>query len=772
MFKNIPEELRVLKQWCVWRYEDTDAMKPTKVPYCPHNNRLCSVDDPRTWGRFGQALEAYESGLYSGIGFVINESDPYTFIDLDHTTDDKLWARQSEIADFFDSYAEVSPSGKGLHIIVRGSVPSGRKRNAIEVYSDLRYMTMTGNVYKQSEIKDYQNEVFALWESLEAQDKKNQWFDGKDDIEFSDYEILDMAYKAANGQKFVDLYEGNYEGYYTIKNGVKNYFTHSEADFALIDILAFYSKNKSQIVRLFMQSELGKREKAKRSGYINYMLNRCFDNMLPPVDIDGLRNKINEIIEQKAKKKRKEKNIVLIPDENELEPDNEVYSIPDGLLGDIAKFIYAQAARPVPEIALAAAIGCMAGVCGRAYNISGHGLNQYTLMIAKTGHGKGAMKTGVSKLFASVKHTLPTASEFMGPGAIASQQAIIKFMSGGRNSIVSMLGEFGHTMQQLCNRNAQSHLVGIRQFLLLTYDFSGHGIIMEPTIYSEKEKNTKPILSPAFSLLGETTPEIFYEGLHEGLISEGFLPRFTIIEYRGKRVPLNRDCYKVEPSYELIEAFGNLCAYSLSLNTENKVINVEMDKEAKLIFSKLENRCDVEINSSEADIKHQLWNRVSLKSMKLASLVAIGINPINPVIDAKSANWAINLITNDVSNFIRRFDAGEVGENNDEYTQLEKVMDSCKKFVMSPFSQVEKYASGLSQLHSERIIPYSYIQRNVAGLSTFRKDRIGARSALKRAIDTLIERGDIAEVSRKVLSDKYHTTSRSFMISNPRAFGL
>ena len=763
MFQNIPDELKKLKQWCVWRYEDTDAIKPTKVPYCPQNNRLCSVDDPRTWGSFKQAIEAHETGLYSGIGFVINESDPYTFIDLDYTTNDKLWARQSEIADFFDSYAEVSPSGKGLHIIVRGAVPSGRKRNAIEVYSDLRYMTMTGNVYRQSEIKDYQNEVFALWESLEAQDKKNQWFDGKDNIEFSDYDILDMAYKAANGQKFVDLYEGRWEDHYP---------SQSEADFALIDILAFYSKNKTQIIRLFRDSELGKRDKAKRSGYINYMMNRCFDNMLPPVDIDGLRNKINEIIEEKTKKKRTNRNVVLIPDENELEPDNEVYSIPPGLLGDIAKFIYAQAARPVPEIALAAAIGCMAGVCGRAYNISGHGLNQYTLVIAQTGHGKGAMKHGVSKLFESVKHTLPTVNEFMGPGAIASQQAIVKYMAAGRTSVVSLLGEFGHTMQQICSKNAMAHLVGIRQFLLLSYDFSGHGITMEPTIYSDKEKNTKAILSPAFSLLGETTPKIFYDGLHDGLISEGFLPRFTIIEYKGKRVPLNKDCHRVQPSYELIEAFANLCAYSISLNTENKVIQVELDSEAKKIFKALEVKCDNEINASDEDTNHQLWNRVALKSMKLASLVAVGINPINPIIDANSANWAINLIVNDVQNLIARFETGEVGEDNDEHTQLKKVIEVVKKFVLSPFSQVEKYASGLSHLHSERIIPYSYIQRNLGAVAVFRRDRLGSRTALKRAIDTLIERGDITEVSRKVLSDKYHTTSRSFMISNPRAFGL
>lgn len=771
MFKNIPLELQALKSWCVWRFEDVGAMKPTKVPYCAHTNKLCSVSDPNTWSTFPEALAAEATGLYSGIGFIISDADPYCFIDLDQTDKSEFWENQQEISEYFNSYAEISPSGKGLHIIVRGGVPSGRKRNSIEVYSDLRYMTMTGNVYRNEPIRNYHNEIMSLWESLASKKRNEELYPGTEPEEFTDLEILEQAGRAVNGEKFIDLWKGNWQDYYQ---------SQSEGDLALVDILAFYSKNKKQISRLFLQSELGQRDKAKRTGYIGYMTDKCFDNMLPPVDIEGLRNSINAIIEKKQKAEQKEKENLIYntnteePSESspDLKPTNEIYSVPGGLLGKIAEFIYEQAARPVPEIALAGAIGVMSGVAGRAYNISGHGLNQYTLLIGQTGCGKGAMRTGVNKLFASVKHKLPSASEFMGPGAIASQQAIVKYMSGGRTSIISMLGEFGHTMQALCQRGAPPHLVGIRQFLLLAYDFSGKGITMEPTIYSDKEKNTQAILSPAFSLLGETTPSIFYQGLHDGLISEGFLPRFTLIEYTGKRVPLNRKSHLVKPSYSLIEQFSNLCAYSLSLNNENKVIEVEMNKESKEAFASLENYCDMQINSTGEDIKHQLWNRVGLKSMKLAALVAVGINPINPVIDIESANWAINLITNDARNFIAKFDLGEIGIDNDENQQLLKVMDFIKKFVTSPFKEVKKYANGLSNLHSDKIVPYCYIQRNVASLSVFRKDRLGSTTALKRAISTLLERGDITEIGRSAMSRDYNTTTRAFMISNLKGFKL
>lgn len=62
-----------------------------------------------------------------------------------------------------------------------------------------------------------------------------------------------------------------------------------------------------------------------------------------------------------------------------------------GLVGEVAKFIYASAPRPVAEIAFVGAIGLVAGISGRAYNVSGRGLYQYALLLANTGTGKEAM---------------------------------------------------------------------------------------------------------------------------------------------------------------------------------------------------------------------------------------------------------------------------------------------------------------------------------------------------------------------------------------------
>ncbi|QIQ66003.1 DNA primase [Pseudomonas phage Epa40] len=771
-FNNIPHEMRIYPQWVMWRYEDTDSKKPTKVPYSAKTGHLASVTDPNTWAGFDECVNAMSSGWYAGIGFVLTENDPYSFIDLDDTKGDQTALdRQIKIFNEFNSYAERSPSGSGLHIIVKGAIPSGRRRSFIEVYSSLRYMTMTGDVYRNAPINDCNELLNVLWGQMGQGSVAVAHYAGLAEAKETDEQVYNRAVAAANGDKFAELYAGKWEGMYA---------SQSEADFALVDIIAFYTQNRAQISRMFRASGLGQRDKAKRDDYVSYMLNKCFDRMLPPVDVDGLRNKLDEAIAKKEAADRAaalSQNSEATPHPQAPAPNlneaSKVYSVPPGLVGEIAQYIYAQAPRPVPEIALAGALGLVAGIVGRAYNISGTGLNQYVLLLAPTGTGKEAIASGIDKLMAQVIRTVPAASDFIGPGEIASSQAIIKYMSRGPTSFVSLVGEFGIYLQQMASVNAPPHLTGLRRFLLDAYNKSGEGKVLRPSIYSDKDKNTAAVLAPSFTLLGESTPEKFYEGLHEGLISEGLLPRFTMIEYHGERPALNPGHLSAQPSFELIDRLSTLCAHALMLNSQHKAIHVQTDATARELFQQFDAHCDANINTSDREVRRHLWNRAHVKALKLAGIIAVGCNPYDPTITADVASWVINLVVADVRNLLARFDAGEIGIDNDETKQLAKVIATVKDFVVSPWPDVAKYAGeGMSNLHSNRIVPYSYVQRRLAAVAVFRKDRIGASGAIKRALKTLCERGDLQEVSRATLAKDYGTSAVAYMVAHPGVFGL
>jgi len=125
-------------------------------PYNPGTGRKASSTDLLTWSPFDCVYGAYKAGRYDGIGFVLCSGDPLTGIDLDGCRDPESgeiapWVE--EIVRFFDSYTEISPSGEGLHILVKGKAPASLKRPGIETYSTDRYLTMTGHVVGSLEMR-------------------------------------------------------------------------------------------------------------------------------------------------------------------------------------------------------------------------------------------------------------------------------------------------------------------------------------------------------------------------------------------------------------------------------------------------------------------------------------------------------------------------------------------------------------------------------------------------------------------------------------------
>jgi putative DNA primase/helicase len=139
----VPAELRNAQRWVLWISEPRDG-KLTKVPYSVLGE-MASTIDPTTWTTFTDAEKEYDPSLYNGLGFVI--SPPYVGIDLDKCRDAKTgevdaWAREA-IAEI-NSYTELSPSGTGFHIWVKGWLERSGRSGKVEMYKDRRYFTMTG----------------------------------------------------------------------------------------------------------------------------------------------------------------------------------------------------------------------------------------------------------------------------------------------------------------------------------------------------------------------------------------------------------------------------------------------------------------------------------------------------------------------------------------------------------------------------------------------------------------------------------------------------
>jgi hypothetical protein len=273
--ESIPEEMKGFNNWVCWKYEQREGGKPTKIPYNPLNGTKARSNDSSTWTSLVNALAALDSHGYSGVGFMFPGS-PYVGIDIDHALNesDALTDEAAGIINVLDSYTEISPSGTGLHIIIRGSLPDGRRRYGnVEMYGgdeSKRYFTVTGrclpskiNIREdQAAINSVHAQYIAALASTEGGiatvppvEAEKQTLD--------DQAIIDIAKGASNGDDFERLYtRGDTSG-----NGGDD----SAADMALCNRLAFYTcKNAAQMDRLFRNSRLMRSKWDEQHGAKSY----------------------------------------------------------------------------------------------------------------------------------------------------------------------------------------------------------------------------------------------------------------------------------------------------------------------------------------------------------------------------------------------------------------------------------------------------------------------------------------------------------------------
>lgn len=156
----IPLELQRIPQWVC-------AKNDSKAPFDPVNGRAASVARPETWGRYEQAVKRVDDGLADNVGFVFHQNG-IVGIDIDDGWSDGFVSpKAAEIIRRCGSYTEVSRSGRGFHILLRGRLPfDGRNNRAgVEVYQTGRYFIMTGKTLIYTDIIDNQPAIDWLVET-------------------------------------------------------------------------------------------------------------------------------------------------------------------------------------------------------------------------------------------------------------------------------------------------------------------------------------------------------------------------------------------------------------------------------------------------------------------------------------------------------------------------------------------------------------------------------------------------------------------------------
>lgn len=812
---KFPQEIKDIPQWAVCGFHpgtssekqpfvwdnDIGDMVPLRKDGGPNHKAnihlLMSFDDAANCVKH---YAAYGHKLM--LGFYIMPSDPYCCIDMDIK---KEWtqeqvaeagARYQKIVQTFHSYTEISRSGNGLHLWVHGLPQPGKRRDGVEVYSQYRYIICTGNHWDISPLMvagkaGHESEIYIaeLIEMLRSEMSDIGNLDGfvmqeftEEEFDADPYAISDMdlyvrASEAANGALFVQLWEGRWSAN-QIKGDERAFPSQSEAEFALIDILAFYTKYNFQVRRMFMRSELSARyddsrrglsDKIKRPYHLDLMIKkRRSDEAKQALEIVQIsQNNVERAIAQMEKARelstpqRPATEFLATDGQFNVEVDSGL-DWPPGMAGELARYMFGSSLRPIKDIAILAALSLLSGICGKSWNThTKGGLNNFFILIARSGIGKDGYRTSMQRVLQQVEDRggkggmqLFGARQFVDTARYASEQALMKAVicPDGEMSKLSFLhyiDEIGKFIGDLANNYGKAP--DLAHAMLTLYSSSDFYARADGLKYSNKDNNHAGGRLAAYSFGGECTPKDFYSTLTEQMMAGGFMSRVTTWECNAPRPLENKNSgYPMDDS--LTSLMGELIMESITITagTEPRVVQLEPDVE------RFYDQLDIEVNdrlnygdngSEEQDeVIRQAYNRRVFKILRVACLLAVIDNCYKPVVNMAHFTWAMNFIDTSNERMIEKHKSGEVGSDgvNREKLVLNKVL----KIITEQRGRDWKRYPLLSQNY---VVTKSDIRVNTIESPAFKDGRVDKTIIMDNTLKSLCELGALRFVTANEL---------------------
>ncbi len=169
-YEALPESLKNYPHWCVWKRDAEHG----KIPFDPRTGRPARSNDVNTFCDFATANNALSNNQYAGLG--IGLFGDVSVIDIDHCMNEGHCSEEAtDIINTMDSYAEVSPSGTGIHIVFttrefeydKTRYYINNHKKGLEVYISgvtNKFITITGNRFNDNPITDCTDKLPVILE--------------------------------------------------------------------------------------------------------------------------------------------------------------------------------------------------------------------------------------------------------------------------------------------------------------------------------------------------------------------------------------------------------------------------------------------------------------------------------------------------------------------------------------------------------------------------------------------------------------------------------
>lgn len=372
------------------------------------------------------------------------------------------------------------------------------------------------------------------------------------------------------------------------------------------------------------------------------MLGKEFGDPIPTMDF----TEFLAIQKNKSAIKTIEQVIIAPPPEPIASRQDAIIPIP--LLQEIADWIGGLYESPTHDISQAAALALASVTGGRIYRSESANWSSMLFVVSgASGVGKNYIKVGIERLLMHAGLTRMIAGDFY-----THQSAIYWALRVGPTHIC-ISDEFGENFME-ARKNNNANKLTVFKSLKKVYSDADH--IFKPESYAmggmnskqREENEMRPVINPALTLIGLTTPWQFFSEIKTAHIESGLINRFVIVNVDDGKQVHGKQNSDVPPAYlveeiKRVRRVNDVLLHS-AYDMAPPAIIVKINDDAHDVFNAMKDRQAEACGALEHATMDAMPRRWRENAMRMATALAPWHDHSRPIITGEIAAWCCEYV--------------------------------------------------------------------------------------------------------------------------------